>query len=179
LTFFVDANVFIYAAVSDPRSEACEQIVAEIVEGAPGRTSVAVLEEVWHIELSEVDVRPGTTAQLFQVLSPVLPVTPGDLSTAFEIDADRAGANDRVHVATCVSNGIETIVSADHDFDEFTEVRRVDPLDADAVAALLALAATLPRSIESRPETTGVPKSGAGGAATPVACPPSCGFFHG
>ena len=38
-----------------------------------------------------------------------------------------------------MTNSIPAVVSADRDFDEFDEVRRIDPLDAGAVATLLAV----------------------------------------
>jgi predicted nucleic acid-binding protein len=49
------------------------------------------------------------------------------------------GANARIHLATCLADGIETIVSADASFDPVPEIRRVDPLDETALAKLLAV----------------------------------------
>ena len=43
--------------------------------------------------------------------------------------AKPARANDRIHVATALANDIDTIVSADADFDHVPAIRRVDPLD--------------------------------------------------
>ncbi|MGH8886091.1 MAG: type II toxin-antitoxin system VapC family toxin [Egibacteraceae bacterium] len=54
------------------------------------------------------------------------------------IDVPKLGSNDRVIVATCRAAGISTIISNDHGFDSVPGLTRVDPLDADAVAALPA-----------------------------------------
>lgn len=49
MTFFVDANVVVYAAVpSSNYHRPCRDILRAIATGdADGRTSAAVLEEVW------------------------------------------------------------------------------------------------------------------------------------
>jgi predicted nucleic acid-binding protein len=140
LRFFLDANIFIYAATEGPRSEACSGLLDRVSEGgADAATSVAAIEEVWHFELTRGGpAAAGLAANALSVMDAALPVTLAELELAFSLPAGDAGANDRLHVATCVLNEIPVIVSADRDFDEFDEVRRVDPLDADAVAELLA-----------------------------------------
>ncbi len=47
------------------------------------------------------------------------------------------GANDWVHVATCVVMDIPAIVSADAGFDDAPGIRRVDPLDEKSLRKLL------------------------------------------
>ena len=49
---------------------------------------------------------------------------------------DSLGTADRIHLATCRANGIDTIVSADDAFDTVAWLTRVRP-DAAGVAALL------------------------------------------
>lgn len=71
------------------------------------------------------------------MFTPLLAVTDEVIGLALELDARRIGANDRVHVATCRVHGLGTIVSADRGFDAVQGLRRVDPLDTSAVAALL------------------------------------------
>lgn len=102
-----------------------------------GRTSVAVLEETWHLELrgrpSGLD---GTTMDAYLLFTPLLAVTDAILRDALTIDANSLGSNDRVHVATCAANGIDAILSADQAFDGVPGLRRIDPLDREALAAL-------------------------------------------
>ena len=140
MTFFVDANVVVYTGVHDsPYREPCLEIMAAITHGdADGRTSTAALEEVWHLELSDrVRGLDGLTASAHAILGPLLPVSDEAFRRALGLDAPALGANDRLHVATCLTHGIELVVSADQGFDSVPEVRRIDPLDGPARAALL------------------------------------------
>ncbi len=137
--FFVDANVIVYSAVPSARREACLEVLAAIAAGAEGRTSTAVLEEVWHLELTgRAGDLDGLTARAYAALGPLLPVSDESFRRALGLDAPALGTNDRVHVATCLTHGIEFVLSADQGFDSVPEVRRIDPLDAPARAQLLA-----------------------------------------
>ena len=138
--FFVDANVIVYSAVHDsPYRAPCLEVLAAIAAGAEGRTSTAVLEEVWHLELSgRAGDLDGLTARAYAALGPLLPVSDESFRRALGLEAPALGTNDRVHVATCLTHGIELVVSADQGFDSVQEVRRIDPLDGPARAALLA-----------------------------------------
>lgn len=141
MTFFVDANVFVYAATPSDYREPCMAILEAIArDEAAGRTSTAVVEEVWHLELSgrlgELD---GLAQRTFTVMSPLLAVTDEIVAVALAFDVDVLGANDRIHAATCITHGIERVVSADADFDSLgRRLARVDPLDRRAVNRLLA-----------------------------------------
>ena len=137
--FFVDANVVVYAARADEiYGAACAVILDAVVNGVSAVSSVAVLEEVLHYELSvrDHDAR-GVAGAAYAMLTPLLPVTDATLRDALEVDNPELGANDRVHVATCRENGIRTIVTADRGFDGIRGLRRVDPLDAEAVGRLI------------------------------------------
>ena len=103
-----------------------------------GVTSTAVLEEVLHLELrtTTLDLR-GVAGLAYGMFTPLLPVTDEVMTAALELGERALGSNDRVHVATCRVNGIDVIVSADRGFDSVTGLRRVDPLDEGAVAALV------------------------------------------
>jgi predicted nucleic acid-binding protein len=140
LTFFVDANILVYSGVRDsPFREPCLEIMAAITRGdVEGRTSTAVLEEVWHLELSgRIRELDGLAARAYAILGPLLPVSDETFRRALGLDAGALGANDRVHVATCLTHGIDVLVSADQGFDSVPEIRRVDPLDGPARRALL------------------------------------------
>lgn len=138
---FVDANVIVYAATAadEALASACKSIIRAIGEGQiEARTSVAVIEEVWHLELRE---RPGglqgATASAYALFTPLLPVTDDEVRSALRLVAPALGANDRIHAATCVAHRIHTIVSADAGFDQVAETDRLDPADSAAVAVLL------------------------------------------
>lgn len=139
MTFLVDANVIVYAAVPSRYRDACLEILEAVAEGrAEGRISTAILEEVWHVELSgragEID---GLARRAYLLFTPLLPVSDEIMARALDVDVPRLGANDRIHVATALVHGIDTIVSADADFDHVPALRRVDPLSDAARSRLL------------------------------------------
>ena len=141
MTFFVDSNVLVYAAVpSSPYSGPCLEILTAVASGtAAGRTSTAALEEVWHLERTgRAGSLEGLTKRSYAVFQPLLAVTDEAFRLALGISSSRLGANDRLHVGTCRANDIRTIVTADTGFDRLTGIRRVDPLNAPALTRLLA-----------------------------------------
>ena len=139
MTFLIDANVIVYAAVPSRYRQACVAILEAVANGsAEGRVSTAILEEVWHIELSgragKID---GLSRRSYLLFTPLLPVSDEIMARALDMDLPRLGANDRIHVATSLANGIDTIVSADTDFDRVPGLRRVDPLSDAETSRLL------------------------------------------
>jgi predicted nucleic acid-binding protein len=139
VTFFVDSNVFVYSAGERDRREPCIELLRAIGSGrADGRTSTSVVEEVWHLELSgRAGPLAGLAHRAYRVFTPLLPVSDETVARALALDLERLGANDRIPVATYLENGIDTIVSADADFDSVRGLRRVDPLDGLALSLLL------------------------------------------
>lgn len=139
MSIFVDANVIVYTTTEGPLREPCRQILAAIDGGElDGVTSTAALEEIWHLELSgKIDDAAGLAADAYAMFTPLLPITDVIVARALDLDAGRLGANDRIHVATCLENGVDTIVSADAGFDGVRGIKRVDPLDERAVRRLL------------------------------------------
>lgn len=140
MTFFVDANPIIYSATEGAAGESCLRVLEAVAAGeADGRTSPAVLEEVWHVGLRHYEGRlDGLAERALTIFSPLLPVTENAFEQALRIDVASLGANDRLHLGTCAVEGIETILTADRAFDEVPSIRRVDPLDDEAVSHLLA-----------------------------------------
>jgi predicted nucleic acid-binding protein len=134
LTFFVDANVLIYGAVDGPYRESCVAILSSIAAGeAQGRTSTAVLEEVWHVERSRRAGEIGGLAErAYSLMTPLLAVTDEAFRLALSVEAPGLGANDLLHVGTCMAHGIDVIVTADKGFGTAPGLRRIDPLDAGA-----------------------------------------------
>lgn len=135
---FVDANVFVYAG-EDPAGGSSRLLHAVASEQVKASTSTAAIEELWHLEHRG---RPGglagRTAHAYALFTPLLAITDAIVARALAISAGPAlGTNDRVHAATCLVNGITQIVTADAAFDEIAGLERINPLDSDAVSALL------------------------------------------
>jgi predicted nucleic acid-binding protein len=138
--FFIDTNVFIYAVAEESPYQAGATATMEAL-GA-GRTSavtsVTVVEELWHHEMrGRLPGLDGAAEAAFTLMRPVLTVTDEILAAAFGLKIRGLGANDRVHVATCHANGIDTVLTADRAFDAAPGLRRVDPADLGSVRELL------------------------------------------
>ncbi|PZS38891.1 MAG: hypothetical protein DLM62_11300 [Pseudonocardiales bacterium] len=136
---FIDAAVIAYTRYDAPQRQACTEIMSWVAEGRlPATTSVLVIEEVWHLELRGRPPLPAGTArgasELFSVL---LSVTPAHLRDAMQRDSPGLGTAGRLHAAVAIEAGCEVIVTADRAFDGLDGLRRVDPLDVEAVNALI------------------------------------------
>lgn len=138
---FVDATVLAYASTSPDEElrQACLGVLEACESGKlDGRTSTAVVEEIFHLELRG---RPpgmgGAARDAYKLFSPLLSVTDEIVADALALEVKRLGANDRIHAATCRSNGIDNILSTDSEFDEVDWLTRVDPRDSEAFAELL------------------------------------------
>lgn len=140
MNFFVDANVILYSAFEGPGHEPCLKLLEAIASGeAQGRTSPAVLEEVWDVSLRhDRKALDGLARAALEIFSPLLPVTEAAFVHALSIDRAGLGANDRLHLGTCASHEIDVVLTADRAFDGVNGIERVDPLDAGAVDRLLA-----------------------------------------
>jgi predicted nucleic acid-binding protein len=140
MTFFVDANVILYSALGVPQRDNCARVMRAIAAGeVEGQTSPAVLEEVWHVSMRDFD---GTLNDLvgkaLTIFSPLLPVTEEALVSALSMPDSPLDTNDRLHVGTCATNRIGTVLTADRAFDGVKGIRRVDPFDSAAIEELLA-----------------------------------------
>jgi len=144
MTFFVDANAIIYSALEGPGREPCLRVLEAVAAGeTQGRTSPAVLEEVWHVALRRYRGQlDGLVESATTIFSPLLPVTEEALKRALALEDSALGANDRLHLGTCRTEGIEIVLSADRAFDRAAGIERVDPLDPAAVERLLSIRAS-------------------------------------
>ena len=140
MTFFVDANVIVYAATDGPYREACLRVLEAVAAGeADGRTSPSVLEEVWYVERSgRAGPIDGITERAYTIFTPLVPVTDEAFGLALSLRARDLGPADRLHAGTCLAHGIDLVVSADAAFSRVRGLRRVDPLDARALGRVLA-----------------------------------------
>ncbi len=144
MTVFLDTAVLMYAAGSDHRlKQPCAAILTSIAEGSLNAViSAEVIQEIAH---RFMHVRqPGSAIQLItyalELFAPVAPVgqpvvarLPGLIGRYRELQA-----RDLIHVATCLEERIEAIVSPDRAFDAVAELRRIDPTDDAAVTELHA-----------------------------------------
>ena len=140
MTFFVDANVIVYAATDGPYRDPCLRVLDAVATGeTDGRTSASVLEEVWYVERSgRAGALDGLSANAYAIFTPLLPVTDEAFRLALSLRAKGLGPADRLHAGTCLAHAVEVVVSTDSAFSVVRGLRRVDPLDATALGRLLA-----------------------------------------
>lgn len=141
MTVFVDVHVIVYGRSIGDYRQPCLEILAAIARSeAVGRTSTAVMEELWHLELSgKAGDLDGVTRDAYTLFTPLLPTTDEAFHHALALDTPRLGANDRLHVGTCLTQGIDTILSADAGFDDVPGIIRIDPLDDNARRRVLGI----------------------------------------
>ena len=136
---FIDTAVIAYTRYDAPQRPACTEIMSWVAEGRLlATTSVLVIEEVWHLEYRGRPPLPKGTARIARELFPVLlSVTPQHLQAALETESPGLGTADRLHAAVAIDAGCEVIVTTDRAFDGLAGLRRIDPLDTAAIAALV------------------------------------------
>ena len=133
MTFFLDTAVFMYAGGHDhPLRPPCQAILERVAAGAlDATTSAAVVQEILHrlVAIRRPDIGTAMARDVLDAFEPVLPITNGVVRRMPDL-VERypsLAARDLVHVATCLEEGIETIVSPDRGFDDVREIRRLDP----------------------------------------------------
>ena len=138
MTVFIDTPVLMYAAGGEhPLREPCKVIVDRISEGElDSVTSVEVVQEILHRYRSIRQMQGGTmlASKTMDLFAPVLPITHA-LMRRVPALAERypdLAARDLVHLATCIHEGIDEIVTTDRGFDQVREVRRIDPVELGA-----------------------------------------------
>ena len=138
MTVFVDSAVLMYAAggmhqLRDP----CRQLLRRVADGElEAVISAEVVQEILH-RFTRIG-RPEAGTQLaraaLDLFAPVLPITHATMRRVPDL-VDRhptLAARDLVHVATCLEEGIEELISPDRGFDIVPGIRRLDPTEAAA-----------------------------------------------
>ncbi len=138
MTYFLDANVFMYAAGREHRFRApCVAVLRRVTrQELQTLTDVAVLQEIVHRYAAIGEAQKGlylARLTVDQVARQVLPVTLVDMQLAFDLVA-RHGAGirsrDAVHAATMLNNHLTHIISTDTHFDVIEGITRIDPRKA-------------------------------------------------
>lgn len=122
--------------------EPCRSVLRLVEEGRlPAATSAEVIQEILHrfVALQRPDLGSTMAAATLDLLGPVLPVTHAVMqrTTSLVKRYPALSARDLVHVATCMEEGIELVVTPDLGFDTVSEVHRIPPEDEGALASLL------------------------------------------
>ena len=133
MTAFIDTAVIMYAAGSEhPLRAPCRHLLERIADGAfEAVTSVEVVQEILHrfAALRRPELGATMARDALDLFAPVLPVTHAVMRRMPDLVGEHPtlAARDLVHVATCLQEGIEEIVSPDRGFDSIPGIRRLDP----------------------------------------------------
>jgi len=140
VTVFIDTAILMYAAGGEhPMKSPSAEIIRRVASGdLAGVISAEVIQEIGHRFMHAR--QPERAAELIglalEVFSPVIPVShvvvermPGLIRRYPSLEA-----RDLIHVATCLEERIETIVSPDRAFDVVAELKRIEPADAVQLA---------------------------------------------
>ena len=130
---FLDTNVFLYAAgASHPLRDACAKVLRRVAEGSLDATiNSEVIQEILYVL-----IRRGRRAEalklandLISLFPDLLAVTRDEMLSASELlqEYPALSVRDAVHVGTMLRNGLRTVVSTDADFDQVSEIRRIEP----------------------------------------------------
>lgn len=138
MTVFVDSAVLMYAAGREhPLRAPSLRFLDQVADGSiQAITSVEVVQEILHryISLRRPDLAKIVAKDAQDMFAPVVPITHA-LMRRVPLLADKypsLQARDLVHVATCIHEGVNEIISPDRAFDQVHEIRRIDPAEFTA-----------------------------------------------
>jgi len=134
VTAFIDTAVIMYAAggehqLRDPSRRVLSRIGSGELDGV---ISAEVVLEILHrfVSVRRSALGQAQATEAMDFFAPVVPITHALMRRVPDLAAryPSLDARDLVHVATCIHEGITTIVSPDRSFDQVAEVRRIDPM---------------------------------------------------
>lgn len=132
---FVDTNVFMYLAGSDPalRKQCRNALRAAAEQEIVLVSSAEVLQEILHrySALDRHDDARTVYDSVTAICADIVPITERLTARALDLlmQHPHLPARDALHVATMENRGIRRILSADRHFDRLAAVGRVDPAD--------------------------------------------------
>jgi len=130
---FIDSNIFFYSIIRDQKyGEASVDIITDIYDKklVAATTSLVLLEVANALRKYKV---PQIWRRIRAILSLPVKIIEMDISTikkAIKLaERYRMSPYDAAHIIACMDKGINTIISADKEFDKIKEIKRVDPLE--------------------------------------------------
>ncbi len=133
MTFFLDTNVFLYAAGgAHPQRGPCQDLLRRVAEGhLKATTSSEVVQEILYVL-----TRRGLRLEALQLARSVLQLFPGmlevgarEMGTACDLLEATPGLppRDAVHAATMLTHDLSAIITADEHFEQLSQLKRVAP----------------------------------------------------
>jgi predicted nucleic acid-binding protein len=132
-TYFLDANVLMYAAGSaHPLREPCREALTRAVDQEVSLiTDAEVLQEILdrYFSIGRPESARTVHHSAISLCDEVLPVDERHTTRALALLLEHRTLTprDAIHVATMESRGLELLLSTDRDFDDLSQVERIDP----------------------------------------------------
>jgi len=130
---FIDANIFVMAAVShDLKGKKCREFLARVESGEQRAiTSVLVLDEVLKVienKTGSKEIAAAKTARFANLPNlRVCDVAPKHFFNSLAYFKMGLEPRDALHVAVALENGADKILSYDKDLDRIKEIKRLEP----------------------------------------------------
>lgn len=132
---FLDTNVFIYAIGGDhPLREPCVGVLDQVGRGdLEASTNTEVLQEILFVlsRRGHRDTAIGYVQDVLDLIPDPLPIGKAEIALAALLMRSHSNllSRDAIHLASMRTNGMDTIITADRDFDGIDDVTRLDPAD--------------------------------------------------
>ncbi|MCD6491909.1 MAG: type II toxin-antitoxin system VapC family toxin [Candidatus Njordarchaeia archaeon] len=134
---FIDSNIFFYSIIRDRKyGNASAKIITHIYE----RKITATITSIILLEVANALRKYRVQSIEMKIKSIVsLPIKIFDVNTVTIREAIKLSEQykispyDATHAVICIRNGINTVISADKEFDKIKELERIDPLDFEHV----------------------------------------------
>jgi uncharacterized protein len=137
-----DTGVFVYALGGEhPYREPCRGVLRGVRERRLGaEASVELIHEFTYVRLRQVGRRVDAVRSARAIMRSVSlhVVEPNDMERALDLwhQHERLDVRDAIFAAQALNRGIDAILTPDQGFDEVSNLERIDPADAGAVATL-------------------------------------------
>jgi uncharacterized protein len=137
-TYFIDANIPMYAAGADhPLKSPCAMVLDLVARGQLlGVTDAEVIQEILYRYTSLGQRRRGVelSTLFLEIVPVVLALGRSDIERAVDIHNSfvRLESRDSVHVAAMLEHHVVHVISADKHFDDLPGIERHDPSEWSA-----------------------------------------------
>ena len=122
---YLDTNIFLYAADrKSPYFRACTKFLKySLDKDIPLLTSVETVQELIHYTKNTHQLSKGLkiAKNLIKVVAQLLPLTEKTIEIYLKMvkKHPESSSRDLIHLATCLENGLEKIITFDKDFKSF------------------------------------------------------------
>lgn len=134
-SLYLDTNIFIYLSdKTEPHHKICTQLIRECRKNSIQIiTSAETIQEIIHLAKNTKQLTKGIkmSKNCLKIVEYILPVNEEVINIYLQFTAKyrNAGSRDLIHLAVCVENKVDRVVTFDKDFTKFKEIKILHPQD--------------------------------------------------